>query len=166
LARPFDQLKLRRTAKLIICQRGRERRRRIDVLKAEQARNAAAAAEKSAREDRDTQLALCAVSLTESYEAVRNRVIDLHELKLLMGVEKDLQRRARAAEMALDQAQDHCRKAESALADATCLLGTEVKLTRRRERLADKVRAAWQQATEATIEAEVEDQSTDSWNAA
>ena len=165
MARTSDRLNLRRSAKLLACQREREQRRRIDVFKAEQKRASVVAAEVSAREQRDAQVALCAAELTASYEAVRSRVIELHELKRLLAVEASLQQRARSAESALAVAEDNRRKAESVLADATSLLGTEVRLTRRRERLADKMDAKWRHATEIAAETEVEDQVVDGWHA-
>jgi hypothetical protein len=150
---------------LLACQRVRERRRRINVLKAERACASVAAEEASAHERRDAQVALCAIELTAAYEAVSSRVIALHELKRLMAVEETLQQQIRSAESALVEAEDNRRNAESALADAKSLLGKEVRLTRRRERLADKMEAAWRHATETAAEADVEDQVADSWHA-
>jgi hypothetical protein len=165
LARTSDRLNMRRSATLLACQRGRERRRRIDVLRAEQAHVSATAAEASAREHWDAQVALSTSGLTESHEAVRNRIIDLQELSVLTAAERSLQQEVRAAELVLVEAEEDRRKAGQILVDAMSLLGMEVRLTRRRERLAGEMRDAWEQATEAVSEAEIEDQVADSWNA-
>jgi hypothetical protein len=166
LALASDQLKMRRCVTLLACQRERERRRRVDVLRAKQACASAAAAEASAIERRDTHVALCALRLSDAHQAVRVRVIDLRELKQLMAVEQSLQRETLAVESALSEAKANLRKAESVLADAMLLLGSEVRLTRRRERLAGDMLAKLRRATETAAELEGEDQVADSWNAA
>jgi hypothetical protein len=165
LAHAAYQLNVRRSATLLACQGVRERRRRIDVLRAEQARASAAAAEEAAREQRNTSNALSAARLTEAHESVRSRVIDLHELKRLMTVEHCLRQEAVAAELAFIEAHEKFRKAELALADAASLLQSEVRTTHRRERLAGKMLGAWRRAAEMAAEAESEEQAADSWNA-
>lgn len=166
MARASDQLKMRRSATLLVFQRGRERRRRVDVLRAEQACASAVVAETSARQQRDTHVALCAVRLSDAHQAVRGRVIDQHELKRLMAAEQNLQQEAEPVESALSEAEANLCEAKSVLADATLLLGSEVKLTQRRERLAGDMLATLHRATETAAELEGEDQVADSWNVA
>jgi hypothetical protein len=166
LALASDQLKMRRSETLLACQRERERRRRVDVLRANQACASAAVAEASAIEQRDTHVALCALRLADAHQAVRGRVIDLRELKRLTAVEQNLQRETVAVESALSEAEENLRKAESVLADAMLLLGSEVKLTRRWERLAGNMLAKLRRATEMAAELEGEDQVADSWSVA
>jgi hypothetical protein len=165
LALASHQLKVHQSASLLACQRGRERRRRVDVLRAEQACATAVVAETLAREQRDSRVALCAVELADAHQAIRGRVIDLDELKRLTTVEKGLQQEAVAAESALSKAVTNLREAESALANATAWLRSEVKHTRTREKSAANMLSTLRRATEAAAEREDADRIADSWNA-
>jgi hypothetical protein len=164
LASETDRLNVRRSAILLQCQRSRKDRRRIDVLRAEQARNSAVAAETLADEQRDALSALQAARLNEAHDAVRERVVDLHALKVLTTLEQGLQKEAVAMTAALAEAQEHLREAQLVLTEASAVLRLEIKATHRRERLANKLLEAWSRATEAVSETEREEQAIDNWN--
>jgi hypothetical protein len=150
---------------LLRSQRGREDRRRVDVVRAEHGRRAAVTAAVSASEQRDAQSVLHAARLEEAHETIRGRVVDLDALALLTTLEQRLQQETIAMQSALAEASERLREAERVLADAAAALRSEVKATQRRERLADRMRAVWHRATDAAAEAEAEDQAADNWNA-
>jgi hypothetical protein len=166
VAHAADQLNVRRSAMLLQCQRGREDRQRVELLRAEQARRAAVTAEISAREQCDTHGTLHSVKVAEAYEAVRGIVVDLDALKSLSELEQNLGNEAAALRSVLADAEENLRAAELAVADASTALRLEIKATQRRERLADRTLAVWSQATEAAAETEREEQAIESWTAA
>jgi hypothetical protein len=151
---------------LLQCQRGRENRRRVELLRAEQRRRAAVTAEISAREQCDTHATLHSARMTEAYEAVRGNVVGLDALKSLTELEQKLRDEAAALQSALADAEENLRAAESAVACASAALRSETKATQRREWLADRMLAVWSQATEAAAETEREEQAIESWIAA
>lgn len=151
---------------LLRCQRGREDRRRVELLRAEQARRAAATAEISAREQCDAHIAFRSNKLAEAHEAVRGCVVDLEALEFLSALEQRLRDEAAALQSALASAEENRRAAEAAVADASIALRFETKITHRRERMADRMRVLWNHATEVAAEAERDEQSIESWSAA
>ncbi|WP_407158264.1 hypothetical protein [Bradyrhizobium sp. STM 3557] len=126
-------------------------------------REAAAALEISERERRDDSVALGVARLAEAHEAVRGRVIEQHELKLLMALEQVLHREAVTADAALAKARESLQEADLALVDAMSRLRSEVRLTRKKESLAEKGLTAWRRENEARAEAESEDQVAERW---
>jgi hypothetical protein len=155
-----------RSAMLLRCQRGREDRRRVDLLRAEQASRAATTAELSAREHCDLHDVSRSNELTNAHEAVRGCVVDLEALHSLIALEQGLRQEAAALQSALADAREHRRAAEAAVAEASMALRFETRVTHRRERMADRMRDLWIRATEAATEAESEEQAIESWSAA
>jgi hypothetical protein len=151
---------------LLRCQRGRESRRRIELLRAEQAGRSAATAELSAREQWDACIVFHSNKLAEAHEAVRGCVVGLEALESISALEHRLQEEAEALRSALADANENRRTAEAAVADASMALRFETKVTHRRERLADRMRVFWSHATEVVAEAERDEQAIESWTAA
>jgi hypothetical protein len=158
-------LNVHRSAMLLRCQRGREDRRRVALLRAEQASRAAAAAEISARERCDAHIVFRSSKMAEAHEAVRGCVVDLEALRSLSTLEQSLQEEAAALQSALTDAAEKRRTAEAAVADASIALQFETRITHRRERMADRMRIRATSATEIAAEAERDEQSIESWSA-
>jgi hypothetical protein len=151
---------------LLRCQRGREDRRRVELLRAEQASRAAAVAETSAREQRDAHIVLRSSKLAEAHEAVRGCVVDLEALESLSTQEQSLEDDAAALQSALAKAEGDRLAAAAAVADASIALQFETRITHRRECMADRMRVLWNHATEVAAEAERDEQAIESWSAA
>jgi hypothetical protein len=165
MADAADAVSARRAALLLRCQRRREQRRRIDVVRAVRACCSAETAEVEASQRRDAHHGLLASGLAQAHDAVRGRVVDLEALSSLAALEQDLQKQVAVAEAALGDARENRAKAELALTEATLVLRAEVKAMHRRQRLADQMLAASSRATETAAETEREDQTADNWNA-
>ncbi len=166
MANAADQLKVRRSAMLLRCQRGREDRRRVDLLRAEEDGRVAAKAEVSAREQCDVHNVSRSNKLAEAHEAVRGCVVDLEALESLAALEQSLEDEAAALQSALADAEENRRVAEAGVADASIALRLETRITHRRERMADRMRDLWNYTTEVAIEAESDEQAIESWSAA
>jgi hypothetical protein len=165
LAEATDRLKARRSAILLRSQRGRERQKRADALRADRAHRTTVLEELTLREQRDAQSVDQAVRLQEEHEAIRGRVVGLDALARLTSLEQTLEKETVAMEAALAQARDRIQQAEGVLADATAALRSEEKVTRRRETLADRMQEIWSRSVEMADEAEAEEQVAENWKA-
>jgi hypothetical protein len=135
------------------------------LLRAEQVSRSAAMVEISAREQWDAYIVFHSNKLAEAHEAVRGSVVGLEALESIFALEHRLQEEAAALRSALAHANENRRTAEAAVADASTALRFEIKVTHRRERLADRMRVFWSLATEVVAEAERDEQAIQSWTA-
>jgi hypothetical protein len=149
---------------LLRFQRDRENRRRIHTLRAEQARSLAVSAVTSAREQRDMHAALQAAQLTQAYEALHGRVVDIEALKRIATLEQNLRAKAEELESTFAAAEENARISEVALAEATSMLRLEVRTTHRRKKLASKVLAKSNRTAETAAEVERDDQVVEVYN--
>ncbi len=156
-------LKATRSAMMLRIQRAREKRGRLALALAERAHEAAASAERVARERRDMHELFALRRIGEAHGSLRGRAIDLAALDGLITLERSLQAASAENTRSLAAAEAAARDHDGALQTAIARLRVETKATWKRERLAETMARAWRQTVEAAEESERENQAADSW---